>query len=110
VGADCPLDCLDKEGIIKYKFLPPRNLFHPVLPYKSISTLMFPLCSACADMMNQGKCTHTEEERCIVGTCVVDEVRKALKMGYGLVDVLEFWEYKLTCFDRGTNSGGLFAE
>jgi len=30
-------------------------------------------------------------------------------MGYGLVDVLEFWECKVTCFDRGTNSGGLFA-
>ena len=71
---------------------------------------MFPLCTPCADMMNQGNCTLSDEERCIVGTWVVDEVRKAIEMGYGLVDVLEFWEYEVTCFDRGTNSGGLFAE
>jgi hypothetical protein len=40
---------------------------------------------------------------------VVDEVRKAIEMGYGLVNVFEFWEYEVTCFDRGTNSRGLFA-
>jgi len=40
----------------------------------------------------------------------VDEVRKAVEMGYILEDVLEFWEYKVMCFDRCTNSGGLFAE
>jgi len=40
----------------------------------------------------------------------VNEVRKAVEMGNGLVDVLEFWEYKVTCFDRGTNSGCLFVE
>ena len=42
-------------------------------------------------------------------TWIVDEVRKAVEMGYGLVDVFEFWEYSVTCFDKGTNSG-LFAE
>jgi hypothetical protein len=31
-------------------------------------------------------------------------------MGYELVEVLEFWEYKVTFFDKGSNSGGLFAE
>jgi hypothetical protein len=57
--------------------------------------------------MNQGKCTHTDET-CIVGTWVVDEVRKAIEMGYILVKVLEFWEYEITCFDRGNNSRGLY--
>jgi hypothetical protein len=71
---------------------------------------MFTLCSACADTINQGNCTHTDEERCIVGTWVVDEVRKAIWMGYILMNVFEFREYEITCFDRGTNSGGLFAE
>jgi len=47
VGADCPPDCLDMEGIIKCKVLPSRKLYHPVLSYKSISKLMFLLCSAC---------------------------------------------------------------
>jgi hypothetical protein len=31
-------------------------------------------------------------------------------MGYSLVDVLEFWEYCITCFDKCTNSGDIFAE
>ena len=31
-------------------------------------------------------------------------------MGYGLVEVFEFCEYSVTCFDKDTNSGGLFAE
>ena len=39
----------------------------------------------------------------------MDEVRKAVDMSYGLVDVYEFWDYKVTCFDKDTNSG-LFVE
>jgi len=110
VGVDCPPDCLDRESIIKCKVLPPRKLYHPVLPYKSNSKLMITLCSPCADTMNQGNCTHSDEERCIVGRWVVEKVRNAVEMGYGIVDVYEFWEYEATCFDTDTNTGVLFAE
>jgi len=44
---------------------------------------MFPYCSAFADKMNHG---NSDKERCIVGTSVVDEVRKAVDMGYGVLD------------------------
>jgi len=110
VGADCSPYCLDREGHCECSVLPPRKLYHPVHPYKSNSKLMFLLCSACADTMNQGYCTHSEKERCIVGTWVVDEVRKAVEMGSIVKEVFEFWEYKVTCFDKGSNSGGLFTE
>ena len=40
---------------------------------------------------NQDDSTHSDQERCIVGTWIVDEVLKAVDMGYGLVDVYEFW-------------------
>jgi len=40
----------------------------------------------------------------------VDEVLKAIGMGHGLMNVFEFWDYEITCPDRGTNSGSLFAE
>jgi hypothetical protein len=40
----------------------------------------------------------------------MDEVRKVIEMGYGLMNVFEFWEYEVICFDRSTNSGVLFAE
>ena len=98
VGADCPPDCLNREGIMKCKVLRPRKLYHSVLPYKSNSKLMFPMCSACADTMNQGNCTYTDEEKCIVGTWVVDEVSKAIEIGCILKNVFEFWEYEITCF------------
>ena len=60
--------------------------------------------------MNQVSCTHSDGERCIVGTWIVYDVRKAIEMSYNLVDVFEFWVYSVTCFDKGTNSGGIFAE
>ena len=111
VGADCPTDCLARDGIIKCKVLPPRKLYHPVLPYKSNSKLMFPLCCKCADTMQQAGCTHSDEERCIVGTWVIDEVCKAVEMGYSLVEVFEFWEYAVTRYVKDdANSGGLFAQ
>ena len=94
MGADCPLDCLDREGIIKCSVLPPRKLYHPVLPYNSNFKLMFPLCSACADTMNQGQCTQSEKERCIIVTWVVDEVREAVEMGYIVKLVFEFGNIK----------------
>jgi hypothetical protein len=53
VGADCPRDWLDREGIVKCKVLPPRKLYHMVLPFTSNSKLMFPFFSTCADMMNR---------------------------------------------------------
>jgi hypothetical protein len=110
VGGDCPPECVDREGIMKCKVLPPRELYHPYLPYKSNSKLMFPLCSACPDTINQDDSTHSHEGRCIVGIWVVDEFRKVVELGYKLMDVYEFWEYEVTCFDKDTNSGGLFAE
>jgi len=60
--------------------------------------------------MNQGNCTHADEEHFIVGTRVVDEFRKAVEMGHGAMDVFEFWEFEVTCFVKDTNTGGLFAQ
>ena len=40
----------------------------------------------------------------------MDEVRKAVEMGYSVMDAFEVWEYEVTCFDNDTNTGGLFAE
>jgi hypothetical protein len=38
----------------------------------------------------------------------VDEVCKAVEMGYTLVEVFEFWEYSVTRFENG--EGNIFAE
>jgi hypothetical protein len=107
VGADFPLDCLDREGIIKCTVLPPKKLSFSSSVEKQLK-LMFPLCSAPADTMYQDYCTQFDEEECIVGTWVVAEVCKAVEMGCGLVDVDEVWEYSITRYDKGSNSEGLF--
>jgi len=46
--------------------------------------------------MNHGSCTHSDEERCLVGTWIVDEVRKAVEMGYSLVEYNPLLNLKYT--------------
>jgi len=41
---------------------------------------------------------------------MVDEESRFIEIGYGLVDLCEFWEYEVTCLDRCTNSGVLLAQ
>ena len=65
-------------------------MHHTVFSYKNKAKLMFPLCSACANTMNRGECTHFDDERCTVGICEVDKFCKAVEMGYCLMDVYEF--------------------
>jgi hypothetical protein len=41
---------LSKEGLIKCSILPPRRLYHPVLPFKCNKKLLFSLCRTCANV------------------------------------------------------------
>ena len=69
-------------GMIKCKILPPRQLFHPVLPARIDNKLKFVLCQACATENNYDFCDHSDDERALVGTWVTLEVDKAVDMGY----------------------------
>ncbi|XP_028405262.1 uncharacterized protein LOC114527769 [Dendronephthya gigantea] len=80
-------------GLIKCKVLPPRGLFHPVLPYRTQGKLMFPLCKSCADTCNQTPCTHSDSERAIQGTWCSVELEKALQKGYVIQKVHEVWHF-----------------
>ena len=80
-------------GLIKCTVLPPRGLFHPVLPYRTQGKLMFPLCRTCADVCNQTPCTHTERERAIIGTWCSVELEKALEKGYRVLQMHEVWHF-----------------
>jgi hypothetical protein len=67
VGADSPPNCLEREGVIKCKGLPPRRLSFNSSIQKQIQTdvsLVFSLCRH----YEPGRLTHSVEERCIVGT------------------------------------------
>ena len=80
-------------GLIKCTVLPPRGLLHPVLPYHTKDKLMFPLCKSCADTLNQNPCTHSEQERAILGTWCHVELMKAIEKGYQVLKIHEVWHF-----------------
>ena len=99
------------EGIVYCKILPPRNLFHPVLPIKMHGKLLFGLCRTCCEEMSKIDCIHKNEDlRCFKGTWVSLELKKALEMGYVIKTVYEIWQYQMTQYDSVSKNGDLFAE
>lgn len=77
------------EGLIKCKVLPPQNLLHPVLPHRCNNKLVFPLCATCAENCQQDQCQHSDAERALDGAWVSLELKKALELGYRLLEVHE---------------------
>ena len=73
---------------------------------------MFCLCKTCAiEMRTDRDCTHeTVQERALMGTWVLDEVRLAVEKGYQIINVHEVFEDKVTRYDPATGDGGLFVE
>jgi G:T-mismatch repair DNA endonuclease (very short patch repair protein) len=70
---------LAKEGLVRCTVLPPKNLYHPVLPYRCNGRLLFCLCRTCAEAGSQEQCSHvTDLERALTATWVADEVRLAV--------------------------------
>ena len=81
-------------GIAKVKILPLRELYHPVLPYRSNGKLKFPLCSTCADKEQKTPCECTDEERAIIGTWCTPEIVKAVDKGYTILRMYEVWHWR----------------
>ncbi|KAL7859496.1 hypothetical protein SRHO_G00146430 [Serrasalmus rhombeus] len=81
-------------GLVKATVHPPRKLLHPVLPYRCIGKLMFPLCRTCAEQENQLQtCTHCDEDRSITRSWVSIELVKAVEKGYVVVKIHEVWHF-----------------
>ncbi|XP_061196432.1 uncharacterized protein LOC133204707 [Saccostrea echinata] len=83
-------------GLIHCRVLPPRGLYHPVLPYRTGGKLLFPLCRTCAerqDSTSKHRCQHADQERSLTGTWVTTELHKALDMGYTLERIYEVWHF-----------------
>ncbi len=83
-------------GFIKCKVLPPRGLYHPVLPTRintgKAEKLLFPLCYTCAVTKTQ-KCNHSDEERAIIGTWCTNEVLEAIEKGYRVEKIYNVWQF-----------------
>ena len=98
-------------GFAKVKILPPKELYHPVLPHRSNGKLKFPLCKTCAENESQTKCLCTDEQRTIVGTYCTPEIQKALEKGYKIIKIYEVYHFPETeQYDPVTKSGGIFTE
>ena len=88
-------------GLIKCKILPPYELYHPVLPWRYESKLLFPLCRTCAQqnikqalLERSDKCPHSAEERCLTGTWTTLELQKAIEKRYVIMYIYEVWNFK----------------
>ena len=98
-------------GIAKVVILPPRGLYHPILPYKSQGKNKFPLCQTCADLEYSGVCKHADLEREMHGTWCTPEILKAKEKGYIISEIIEVYHWSETAvFDPDSKEGGLFSE
>ncbi|XP_020297690.1 LOW QUALITY PROTEIN: uncharacterized protein LOC109862147 [Pseudomyrmex gracilis] len=99
------------ERLVRCRVLPPRNLFHPVLPYRVQGKLLFALCRSCCKNFSQTQCSHENPRDCeFEDVWVSCELRKAVEKGYLVNAVSEIWQYETSRYDADTRQGGLFAE
>jgi hypothetical protein len=110
------LDCvyiptmLAKEGLVRCTVLPPRDLYHTVLPYSYNGRLLFCLCRTCAESGFQEECCHVTSVRALTATWVVDEVRVAVGNGYLILKIHELYEYEITQYHPKAGEGGHFVQ
>ena len=99
-------------GLIYCDILPPTDLYLPVLPSKPGSgKLTFALCRTCAQNEQQTQCEHDDSERIFRGVWVSEELKKAVELGYQIIQIHEVWHFEETTqYDPETQKGGLFAE
>ena len=78
--------CKEKEAfvrmdvLIKLSIVPPKRLYHPVLPFRANQKLVFFLCQMCVLTCNTEICQHTTDgKRALSGTWVMDKVRLAVE-------------------------------
>ena len=76
-------------GMAKCTILPPKQLLHPVLPWRHKKSLYFPLCVKCVAEEIRDYCEHSDKERAISGTWCTIEIDKAIQKGYEIMSVQE---------------------
>lgn len=94
-GAECTdIEISTLSGWIECKILPPRELFHPIIPHKKNEKLSFILSRTCGKISGK-ECHHSDEERAITGTWIIEEVTNGIEMGYQILEIFEIWEYDI---------------
>ena len=69
------------ESLIGCRILPPKHLFHPLLPVRSYNRLIFGLCRKRIEDQIQEDCHHEfEKNKWFEDVWVADELRYAIKL------------------------------
>ncbi len=91
-------------GLYKCTLLPPQHLKTPTAPVRVNNRLVFPLCRTCAKNANhrQPPCTHSPQERMLIGAWNSIDLEHALELGYKILKVVELHSYHshVGCFAR----------
>ena len=87
-------------GLCQVTIVPPRGLYHPVLPFRHGGKLLFPLCRTCVELemekpllKRSAHCPHTDAQRALLGTWCTPEVKEAVERGYRIVCIHEVWNF-----------------
>jgi hypothetical protein len=79
------------RGLVHCRVLPPRNLYIPVLPFKTeingADKLLFALCRSCIG--SKSPCDHNDVQRSLVGTWTSKELSLAISKGYKVMKTYE---------------------
>ncbi len=87
-------------GVMKCTVLPPPNLYAPFLGCKVPSEIqsgsyemIYGLCKSCMFERRNDACSHSDEQRAILGTWTLAEIKYACSLGYTVLDITEVWYY-----------------
>ena len=85
---------------LQCRVLPPRGLYHPVLPHRHGGKLTFPLCAACVEeemakppLERSYQCAHSDDQRVLTGTWCIPVLKKAVELGYEIQYIYEVWHF-----------------
>ncbi|XP_033731757.1 uncharacterized protein LOC117321450 [Pecten maximus] len=104
-------DISEYFGIAKVTILPPKGLYHPVLPQKLNGKLTFALCRTCAERCSQKPYQCPDSDWAMTGTWCTPEINKAVEKGYKVIEIFEVYHFdESSQYDPSTEEGGLFGE
>jgi hypothetical protein len=98
-------------GMAYVEVLPPRGLYHPVLPFRWNNRLLFGLCSRCMKSGFQKKCRCSPDQRMMKGVWTTVELLKAEEKGYKIKRIIELYHWPETSkYDPTSSKVSIFSE
>lgn len=81
------------SGAILLTILPPQNLLHPFLMYKTKQgRTVLTLCRSCCETFSKN-CKHNCDQRSLTGSYMISEIEFSLNLGYRIIDIFECHAY-----------------